>query len=170
MDSLFARPTLNSIQILMITGDLNLNLSLTQAGYRVIPATCGVEALVKFQTHKIDLVVLDMMILQTDGLSLCQQLHRCADVPIILLTPNRPDAIVHGLEMGADDAITSPVAPMELMARIQALLRRLYRIADIRGASSHHTANKESLVVKDRAYAQYAPPSLVSGSLAIEQF
>jgi DNA-binding response OmpR family regulator len=166
MYSLSSRPAQDGIQILMITDDSKLNLSLMQAGYRVMPASCGVEALAKFQTHTIDLVVLDMMTPQTDGLALCQQLRDGSDVPIILLTHNQTDTIVRGLEIGADDAITHPVTSLDLTVRIEALMHRLQRMAALRNASSNQRMNKGYLVMKDRAHPEYAPPSPVPWMLA----
>ena len=127
----------DSLPILMITDDVNLNCSLIEAGYQVIPVTNGVTALTKVKTQTINLVVIDMMTESLDGLAICRQLRRFSDVPIILLTPNQSDVIISGLEIGADDAMSYPVSPEELVARVEALLRRLHRIAGISEASNN---------------------------------
>jgi DNA-binding response OmpR family regulator len=115
-------------QILVVGDDQEthnlLHFFLTQGGYRVVNASSA-EALRAYQAHEIDLVLLNVMMAPGDGFSFCQQLRRYSDVPLILLSAvDQPEEIVRGLELGADDAIYYPFAMVELMARMQALLRR----------------------------------------------
>jgi two-component system, OmpR family, response regulator len=98
---------------------------LVKHGHRVIVAESAAAARRELATHAIDLVVLDVMMPGEDGLSLCRELRAKGSVPIILLTAmaEETDRIV-GLEIGADDYVTKPFNPRELLARIKAVLRR----------------------------------------------
>jgi len=98
---------------------------LIKHGLRVTSAESAAAARRELATHAIDLLVLDIMMPGEDGLSLCRELRAKGAVPIILLTAmaEETDRIV-GLEIGADDYVTKPFNPRELLARIKALLRR----------------------------------------------
>lgn len=98
---------------------------LEQAGYRIVTALTGPTALTAARHEKPDLVVLDLNLPGMDGLDVCRTLRRESDVPIIMLTA-RVDEIdrLIGLEVGADDYITKPFSPRELVARVRAVLRR----------------------------------------------
>lgn len=105
-------------------GDL-LSDYLTQHGYRISLAREGREMARVLKRGKVDLVVLDIMLPGTDGLSLCRELRATSEVPIIMLSAvgEEADRVV-GLEVGADDYIAKPFSPRELLARIKALVRR----------------------------------------------
>jgi two-component system OmpR family response regulator len=94
-------------------------------GLRVSVANGGAEMRQVLRTNAVDLVVLDIMMPGEDGLTLCRQLRQAGDMPIVLLTAvaEETDRIV-GLELGADDYVTKPFNPRELLARIRAILRR----------------------------------------------
>ena len=98
---------------------------LVRHGYRVSTADSASAARRELQQAAIDLVILDVMMPGEDGLSLCRELRARGGLPIIMLTAlgEETDRIV-GLEMGADDYVTKPFAPRELLARIKAVLRR----------------------------------------------
>ncbi len=105
---------------------------LERAGYRVFPAGDGEAALALARHEKPDLVVLDLNLpaapgshTPMDGLDVCRALRRDSDVPIIMLTArvDETDRLI-GLELGADDYITKPFSPRELVARVRAVLRR----------------------------------------------
>ena len=98
---------------------------LEEAGYRVVTGADGQEALYVARREKPDLVVLDVLMPQMDGLEFTRRIRRERDVPIIMLTARaeETDRIV-GLELGADDYITKPFSPRELVARVRAVLRR----------------------------------------------
>jgi two-component system OmpR family response regulator len=98
---------------------------LSKKGMRVTAASGGQEVRKLVKGNAFDLVVLDIMMPGEDGLSLCRFLQETSDVPVILLTAlvEETDRIV-GLEVGADDYVTKPFSPRELLARIRAVLRR----------------------------------------------
>lgn len=98
---------------------------LTKNGLRVSVANGGVEMRQNMRGGAFDLIVLDIMMPGEDGLTLCRQLRQDSAIPIVLLTAisEETDKIV-GLELGADDYVTKPFNPRELLARIRAILRR----------------------------------------------
>ncbi len=100
-------------------------LYLEKEGYAVLTATDGVEALSVARAKRPDLVVLDVMMPNMDGLDTCRELRKESDVPVIMLTARSEevDRIV-GLELGADDYMGKPFSPRELAARVKAILRR----------------------------------------------
>jgi two-component system, OmpR family, response regulator len=98
---------------------------LEREGYRVLQARDGEEAMRRFASERVDLVVLDIMLPKLDGLEVCKRLRAESEVPIIMLTA-RDDELdkVLGLELGADDYITKPFSIREFRSRVRALLRR----------------------------------------------
>jgi len=98
---------------------------LEQHGYRVSTARDGHEMRRVMKRANIDLVVLDLMLPGDDGITLCRKLRETSDVMIIMLSAmgEEPDRVV-GLEVGADDYVSKPFSPRELLARIKALMRR----------------------------------------------
>jgi len=102
-----------------------LSASLRQAGYEVIAAHDGGTAWARFGADRPDLVLLDVMLPDEDGLSLCQRMRRAGGTPVIMLTARSEDVDkILGLELGADDYITKPFNVRELLARMKAVLRR----------------------------------------------
>jgi two-component system alkaline phosphatase synthesis response regulator PhoP len=99
---------------------------LERGGFRVVDARDGKTALVRARGERPDLVVLDLNLPEMDGLDVCRALRRESDVPIIMLTARveETDRLI-GLELGADDYITKPFSPRELVARVRAVLRRV---------------------------------------------
>ena len=101
---------------------------LKQEGYAVVTASNGQEALFLARQEKPDLILLDIMMPEMDGYEFIQAHRREADTPIILLTARvEEEDHVIGLELGADDYITKPFRPRELVARVRAVLRRTGR-------------------------------------------
>jgi two-component system OmpR family response regulator len=103
-----------------------VRFALERAGHSVREAANGAEALRSAQASPPDLIVLDIVMPELDGLSVCKTLRQSSRVPIIFLS-SRDDEIdrVFGLELGADDYITKPFSPRELVARAAAVLRRI---------------------------------------------
>ena len=98
---------------------------LEQSGYLVSVASDGKQAIQAFHSVRPDLIVLDLMMPEMDGMEVTRTIRRHSDVPIIMLTArvDETDKLI-GLEMGADDYVTKPFSPREVVARVKAVLRR----------------------------------------------
>ena len=103
---------------------------LEHAGFAVVSAFDGSEALIRARTDAPDLIVLDLGLPKLDGLDVARALRRDSSVPIVILSgrSDESDKLV-GLELGADDYVTKPFSPKELVARVRAVLRRIERPA-----------------------------------------
>jgi len=109
-------------EVLLVKG---IRFNLMNEGYEVITGSNGLEAVQQVQTQHPDLVVLDVMMPQMDGLTACSKIREFSDVPIIMLTAKTDDMDkLIGFDHGADDYLTKPFNILELKARIRALLRR----------------------------------------------
>jgi len=117
-------------KILIVDDDPNIvelvKLYLEREGYRVLVAYDGLEALSLARQWQPDLIVLDLLLPEVDGLDVCRILQAESEMPIIMLTAKtaEEDRVI-GLRLGADDYITKPFSPRELVARVQAVLRRV---------------------------------------------
>ena len=115
--------------ILVVDDEKNIvqlaRLYLGNEGFRVEEAYDGKQALEKARAVNPDLVVLDIMMPEMDGLTVCRELRKTSSVPVIMLTARDDDVDkIVGLEVGADDYMTKPFNPRELVARVKAVLRR----------------------------------------------
>jgi DNA-binding response OmpR family regulator len=115
--------------ILVVDDEKNIvqlaRLYLDKEGYRVETAHDGAQALEKARAVRPDLIVLDIMMPEMDGLAVARELRKTSNVPIIILTARGDDVDrIVGLELGADDYVTKPFNPRELVARVKAVLRR----------------------------------------------
>jgi DNA-binding response OmpR family regulator len=115
--------------ILVVDDEKNIvqlaRLYLGNEGFNVEEAYDGKQALEKARTVNPDLVVLDVMMPEMDGLTVCKELRKTSSVPVIILTARGDDVDkIVGLEIGADDYVTKPFNPRELVARVKAVLRR----------------------------------------------
>jgi two-component system alkaline phosphatase synthesis response regulator PhoP len=111
-----------------------VKLYLEKEGYRTCSAMTGAEGLKQVKAEHPDLVILDLMLAEMDGLEVCKRLRanpETAMIPIIMLTAKAGEAdTIIGLELGADDYVTKPFSPKALVARVKALFRRLERKQD----------------------------------------
>jgi DNA-binding response OmpR family regulator len=102
-----------------------LTAYLEQGGFQVVSAGDGLTALDLARRRRPDLVVLDLMLPELDGLEVCRRLRQDSDVPVLMLTARVEDADkLVGLHLGADDYVTKPFNPREIVARVTAILRR----------------------------------------------
>ena len=116
-------------KILVVDDEPNIialaRLYLEREGYDMVAATNGNDALAKQNADNPDLIILDLMLPDIDGYEVCRQIRTKSDVPILMLTARREDIDkIVGLELGADDYLTKPFNPRELVARVRAILRR----------------------------------------------
>jgi DNA-binding response OmpR family regulator len=124
--------SMNEKRILVVEDEPSIaevvSLYLKRAGYQTQNASDGKQAMAILERQIPDLVVLDLMLPEIDGLSLTRWLRDRSDVPIIMLTARREEIDrIAGLEMGADDYVVKPFSPQELVSRIRAVLRRVGR-------------------------------------------
>lgn len=102
-----------------------LEIYLSTSGYQVSKAYNGREALERLRDHEVDLVLMDVMMPQMDGIAATQKIRETSNVPILFLTAKSEDVdMINGLNVGADDYITKPFKPMEVLARVKSHLRR----------------------------------------------
>jgi DNA-binding response OmpR family regulator len=102
-----------------------VRMHLDRAGYRVLSAADGEAALDVVASERLDLVILDLMLPELDGYEVCRRLREFSLVPVVMLTAKGEEVDkLRGFEMGADDYLTKPFGPQELVARVRAVLRR----------------------------------------------
>ncbi|MFA5866839.1 MAG: response regulator transcription factor [Actinomycetota bacterium] len=135
-----------------------LNSYLAKEGYSVSDAADGEAALAAFRREQPDLILLDLMLPKLNGYEVCREIRSQSRVPIIMLTARdeEPDKIV-GLELGADDYITKPFSPREVVARVRAVLRRseagepeekIIRAGDIEIDQARHEVKKNGEAIE----------------------
>ena len=116
-----------------------LTYPLRKEGYEVVSAEDGQEALDRFSEQRFDLVVLDIMLPGMNGLEVCRRLRARTSIPVLLLTALGSEGDrVAGLEQGADDYLTKPFSPRELVLRVRAVLRRVGGVAGARSTGVLH--------------------------------
>lgn len=160
---------MENIKVLVVDDEMHiielLQFNLTKRGFDVFTATNGEEAIQLAINEKPDLIVLDVMLPGMDGIDVCRKLRQnvsTSDIPVIMLTARGEESDkILGLEMGADDYLTKPFSPRELVARIKAVLRRtrpedsnnIIEHADIRMDLSKHEVyvkgEKKELTLKE---------------------
>lgn len=118
------------MKVLVVEDDLALSdvvsFTLRRAGYEVVTAYDGLAAVEAFEQSPSDLILLDLNLPRLDGMGVCRKVRSISDVPIIILSVRASDeAVVRGLEMGADDYMVKPFSPAQLVARIRAVMRRV---------------------------------------------
>jgi phosphate regulon transcriptional regulator PhoB len=147
-----------------------LKFNLEKEGFRVEEAFDGEEALQKVLEASPDIVVLDLMLPGLDGFEVCRQIRKKQEIPIIMLTARGDDIDkVLGLELGADDYMTKPFNPRELVARIKAILRRSG--AREEGLKKHiHTGNLQIDLLQHRVRAGDKEIDLTSKEFALLSF
>ncbi len=133
-----------------------LTFNLEKEGYEVAAAYDGEEALKQIESDNPDIVILDLMLPGLDGFEVCRRVRKNLDIPIIMLTAKGDDIDkILGLELGADDYITKPFNPRELIARVKAILRR---------SDSQSSTLKNLIKVQDLQIDLYQHKVRVKGS------
>ena len=128
-----------------------LVLYLEPYDFRCIKAESGKEALTFLESEKVGIVILDVMMPEMDGLITCQKIREFSDVPIIMLTARSETVdVIKGLKYGADDYVTKPFHEAELLARIEALLRRTNKSKENNIIFKGLTWNEASMEIKYR--------------------
>lgn len=108
-----------------------VEIFLKSQGYVVFQAADGIEGLKMLEDHEIDLAIVDVMMPRMDGITMTAKLRETYDFPVIFLSAKSEEVDkILGLNMGADDYITKPFTPMELLARVNSQLRRYHRFLD----------------------------------------
>lgn len=106
-----------------------LRLYLENEGFKIIPASNGEEALLLFDKEKIDLAIIDIMMPKMDGIELIKKIRRTSNIPIMILSAKNMDSDkILGLSIGADDYLTKPFNPLEVVARVKSSLRRYFEL------------------------------------------
>nr|WP_281287793.1 response regulator transcription factor [Phreatobacter stygius] len=159
--------------VLLVEDDAEISRMLIDvlhaSGFRAAAAASAIEMDRSFAADEIDLVVLDVMLPGEDGLSICKRLRGASGIPIIMLTALKEDMDrIAGFEIGADDYVTKPFNPQELVARIRALLRRSY--ADRHGPARAARALGFAGWRIDCVARQLADPTGVKVSLTSAEF
>ncbi|WP_288208655.1 response regulator transcription factor [uncultured Catenibacterium sp.] len=126
--------------ILLVEDELGIRetvkIFLKSQNYEVIEAENGKEGLIALQNNDIHLAIVDIMMPVMDGLTMTMKLREVSDIPVIFLTAKTEDIDkITGLNLGADDYITKPFEPMELIARVNSNLRRYEQILNLKGST-----------------------------------
>lgn len=123
---------------------------LTNEGYSVLKAADGIEGLKYLEEHTVHLVILDIMMPHLDGIQACLKIRETRNVPIIMLSAKSQDMDkIMGLTTGADDYMTKPFQPLELVARVKSQLRRYLRFNQIDGTSKLITEHQMDVISID---------------------
>jgi two-component system OmpR family response regulator len=137
-------------KILIVDDDSHIRelvkVFLRNDGFEVVESVDGLEALSKLDSFKIDLAVIDVMMPNMDGWELCQELKATFDIPVLMLTAKgETSQKLKGFQLGTDDYLVKPFEPLELVARVKALLKR-YRI------ESSQTVQLGELTINRKTY------------------
>ena len=132
-----------------------ITIYLEKEGYSVTAAYNGKEALDTLRREQVQLIILDIMMPEMDGIEALLRLRECSSIPVILLSAKSEDADkINGLNVGADDYITKPFNPLELLARVKSQLRRYTQLGSMQESDRDSvltnggiTLNKESMAV-----------------------
>jgi two-component system response regulator VanR len=130
-----------------------IGIYLHNEGYNVLKAADGIEGLKYLEENTVHLVVLDIMMPRMDGIQACMKIRESRNVPIIMLSAKSQDMDkIMGLTTGADDYVTKPFQPLELVARIKSQLRRYLRLNQIDGNEQQNTAARMDVITIDELH------------------
>ena len=141
-----------------------LKIFIKNDGYEVMEAVNGKEGLAMALNNELDLIVADIMMPVMDGLEMTMKIREISDVPIIFLSAKSEDIDkIKGLNLGADDYITKPFEPMELLARIKSNLRRFDQIKALRNSAKEERDDEDVLKVGDLCLDRFRKELAVNG-------
>lgn len=121
-----------------------LELYLEKEGYKIIKCYDGIDAWNILSTQRVDLAILDIMIPGLDGYKLVRKIREIMNIPVIMLSAkNTPNDKILGLGLGADDYVTKPFDPLELMARVSAQIRRYYDLKGMQDMQENEIYKKD---------------------------
>mgnify|MGYP000672654100 FL=1 len=127
-----------------------IEIYLTQEGYHILKAYDGQEALDILNSETVDLLIIDVMMPRLDGIRATVKIRESNPLPIIILSAKSEDTDkILGLNIGADDYITKPFNPLELIARVKSQLRRYTQLGSAAPAASEHIYTTGGLTVND---------------------
>ncbi|MBP1966690.1 response regulator transcription factor [Paenibacillus aceris] len=127
-----------------------VGIYLTNEGYNILKAADGLEGLAYLENETVHLVILDIMMPRMDGIQACMKIRESKNVPIIMLTAKSQDMDkIMGLTTGADDYVTKPFQPLELVARVKSQLRRYLRLNQMNGNLQTNTSEKMDVISID---------------------
>lgn len=127
-----------------------IEIYLTQEGYQVLKAYDGVQALEKLKSEKVDLLIIDVMMPRLDGVRATLKIREENPLPIIILSAKSEDADkILGLNVGADDYVTKPFNPLELVARVKSQLRRYTQLGSSSGIPKEKVYSTGGLSIND---------------------
>lgn len=127
-----------------------IEIYLTQEGYHILKAYDGVQALKILETEEVHLLLLDVMMPRLDGIRVTLKIREKHSIPIIILSAKSEDVDkILGLNVGADDYVTKPFNPLELVARVKSQLRRYTQLGGTTRESSEKVYTSEGLMIND---------------------
>ena len=146
--------TMNMYNILVCDDDKEIveaiDIYLTQEGYNILKAYDGMEALEVLEREKVHLLILDVMMPRLDGIRATLKIREKNSIPIIILSAKSEDADkILGLNVGADDYVTKPFSPLELVARVKSQLRRYTELGGTAKEEAYHVYEVGGLKIND---------------------
>ena len=127
-----------------------ISIYLSGEGFEIIPAYDGAQALKLLEENQVDLIILDVMMPELDGIPTTLKIRESSSVPIIILSAKSEDADkILGLNIGADDYLTKPFNPLELVARVKSQIRRYTKLGNISGSGESHVFVCGDLSIND---------------------
>ena len=142
------------IEILVVDDDKEIanlvEIYLSSTGYKIHKAYNAVDGLALLQKYDIKLAIIDVMMPQIDGIEMCRRIRTCRNIPIIILSAKSEDADkILGLNVGADDYVTKPFNPLELVARVKSQLRRYTQLGSTAANKNEAVYTTGGLMVND---------------------
>ena len=127
-----------------------IEIYLSQEGYHIIKAYDGEEALEKLKENEIHLIILDIMMPNKDGIETLQEIRKDKTIPVIMLSAKSEDYDkISGLNTGADDYVTKPFNPLELIARVNSGIRRYTKLGNIKDEENQNIYSTGDLIIDD---------------------